>query len=137
MIKKRFSEIGDPIGDDEDAGCCQQRIDDVRQSVVAAIEALVGEQPSIGVLDNTAHGAQSGAVRLASLADQWQDSLGRAKLAVLGAVIGGIGVEPGDRGADHQGAAQQAGKQHRVVVSCTLAAEGSAASGMPSLATTT
>ena len=88
--KARFSIIRELVGDDEDAGCCQQRIDDVRQPVVTAIEALVGEQPSIGVLDNTAHGAQSGAVRLASLADQRQDSLGRAKLAVLGAVIGGM-----------------------------------------------
>ena len=86
------------------------------------------------MLDNAAHGAQPGAVRLASLADQRQDALGRAKSAVLGAVIGGIGVEPGDGGADDQSAAQQAGNS---IVSCTLAAEGSAASGMPSLATTT
>jgi hypothetical protein len=43
LIKARFSLIREPIGDDENAGCCEQRIDDVRQSVVAAIEALVGE----------------------------------------------------------------------------------------------
>src|SRR3954451_13884535 len=85
--KARFSLIRDPVGDDEDAGCCQQGIDDVRQSVVAAIEALVGEQPGVGVLDNAANGAQPGAVRLSALADQRQDTLGRAKPAVLGAVI--------------------------------------------------
>src|SRR3954468_15077122 len=28
--KARFSLIGEPVGDDENAGCCQQRIDDVR-----------------------------------------------------------------------------------------------------------
>src|SRR4051812_28217310 len=38
-----------------------------------------------------------------------------AKLVVVGAVIGRIGIEPGDGGADHQSAAQQGGKQHRVV----------------------
>src|SRR5215210_6539308 len=104
--KARFSLVREPVGDDENAGCCQQRIDDDGQPVVAAIEALVGEQPSIGVLDDAANGAQPGAVRLAPLADQRQDALGRAKSMVLGAVICGIGVEPGDRGADHQSAAQ-------------------------------
>src|SRR3954465_5975120 len=84
--KARFSLIREPVGDDENAGCCQQRIDDVRQSVVATVEALVGEQPSIGVLDNAANGAQPGAVRLAALADQQQDALSLAKPAVLGAV---------------------------------------------------
>src|SRR3954447_10439587 len=113
--KARFSLIREPVGDDENAGCCQQRIDDVRQSVVATVEALVGEQPSIGVLDNAANGAQPGSVWFAPLADQRQDALGRAQPAVLGAVIGGIGVEPRDRSADHQSAAQQGGKQHRVV----------------------
>ena len=54
------------------------------------------------MLDDAAHGAQPGAVRLAPLADQRQDARGRAKPVVLGAVIGGIGIEPGDRGADHQ-----------------------------------
>ena len=85
------------------------------------------------MLDNTANGAPPGAVRLAFLADERQDALGCAQPAVLGAVIGGIGVEPGDGGADHQGAAQRAGNS---IVSCTLAAEGKAARGMPSLATT-
>jgi hypothetical protein len=41
--KARFSQIREPVGDDEKAGCCQQRIDNDRQSVVPAIEALVGE----------------------------------------------------------------------------------------------
>src|SRR3954447_16217062 len=86
-FKARFSLIGEPVGNDENAGCCQQGIDDVRQSVVSAVEALIGEQPGVGVLDDAAHGAQPGAVRLASLADQRQNTLGRAKRAVLGAVI--------------------------------------------------
>ena len=132
--KARFSLIREPVGDDENAGCCQQRIDDDRQSVVAAIEALVGEQPSIGVLDNTANGAQSGAVWLAPLADQRQDALGCAKPAVLGAVIGGIGVEPAIAAQTTKARRSRAGNS---IVSCTLAAEGSAASGMPSLATRT
>ena len=88
--KARFSLIREPVGDDENAGCCQQRIDDARQSVIAAIEALVGEQPSVHVLDDTANGAEPGAVRLAPLADEQQDALGHVKPAVLGAVICGI-----------------------------------------------
>src|SRR3954462_11345074 len=96
LLKARFSLIREPVGDDENAGCCQQRIDDARQSVVAAIEAFVGEQPSVRVLDDAANRAQPGAVRLASLADQRQDALDGAKAAVLGAVIGSIGVEPSD-----------------------------------------
>src|SRR3954470_12659969 len=87
IAKARFSLIREPVGDDENAGCCQQRIDDAGQSVVAAIEAFVGEQPSVRVLDDAAHSAQPGAVRLAPLADQRQDALSRAKPAVLGAVI--------------------------------------------------
>jgi hypothetical protein len=43
FAKARFSLICEAVGDDEHAGCCEQRIDDVRQSVVAAIEALIGE----------------------------------------------------------------------------------------------
>src|SRR3954451_24445892 len=83
LFKERFSIIREPVGDDENAGCCQQRIDGARQPVVAAIEALVGEQPSIRMLDNAANGAQPGAVRLTSLADQRQDALDRAKPAVF------------------------------------------------------
>ncbi|MGH7054177.1 MAG: transposase, partial [Stellaceae bacterium] len=45
QAKARFSLIREPVGDEENAGCCQQRIDDDRQSVVPAIAALVGEQP--------------------------------------------------------------------------------------------
>src|SRR3954451_8579370 len=87
----------------------------ISQPVVAAIEALVGEQPNVRVLDDAASGAQPGPVRLASLADKRQDAFGRAKPAVLGAVICGIGIEPGDRSAAHQSAAQQGGKLHCVV----------------------
>ena len=39
----RFSVIDDPVGDEEMRDCCQSRINDPRQSVVPAIEALVGE----------------------------------------------------------------------------------------------
>src|SRR4051812_50183221 len=87
-FKARFSLIREPVGDDEDAGCCQQRIDDHGQSVVAAIEALVGEQPSICVLDDAAHGAQPRAMRLGPFADEWQGALGGAKTPGLG---GGVG----------------------------------------------
>src|SRR3954447_22161102 len=45
--KERFSLIREPIGDEENAGCGQQPINDNGQSVVAAIEAFIGEQPSI------------------------------------------------------------------------------------------
>src|SRR4051812_19130548 len=71
--------IRESVGDDENAGCCQQRIDNARQPVIPAIEALIGEQPSVRVLDDAANGAQPGAVRLAPLADERQDALGRAK----------------------------------------------------------
>src|SRR3954467_11083763 len=33
--KERFSIIREPVGDDENAGCCQQRIHGARQPVVA------------------------------------------------------------------------------------------------------
>src|SRR3954470_16558068 len=61
-FKARFSLVREPVSDDENAGCRQQRIDDGCQFVVAAIEALVGEQPGIRMLDNAANGAQPGAV---------------------------------------------------------------------------
>src|SRR3954454_20048798 len=94
--KARFSLIREPVGDDEDTGCCQQRIDDARQSVVPTIEALVGEKPSVCMLDDAAFGAQPGAMRLAPFADERQDTLGRAQPAVLDAVMGGIGIKPGN-----------------------------------------
>ena len=50
----RFSVIDDPVGDEEMRDCCQPRINDPRQSVVPAIEALVGEQPSVRMLDDAA-----------------------------------------------------------------------------------
>jgi hypothetical protein len=40
-------------------------------------------------------------VRLADLADERQDAVVPAKPAIIGAVIFGIGIEPGDSGADH------------------------------------
>jgi hypothetical protein len=133
-VKARFSLVREPVGDDKNAGCCQQRIDDDCQFVVPAIEALVGEQPGICMLDDAANGAQPGAVRLGPLADQRQDALGRAQPAVLGAMICGISIEPRDRSADHQARRSRAGNS---IVSFTLAAEGKAASGRPSLATMT
>jgi hypothetical protein len=43
------------------ARCKKIGIDEARQSIVTAIEALVGDQPRVRVLDNAVDSAQPGA----------------------------------------------------------------------------
>jgi hypothetical protein len=74
---------------------------------VSSIEALVVEQPCVGVLDDRADDAESGAVPGTDLADQGLDALAQAEPAVVRTVIAGIGEKAGDPGADHQGETQQ------------------------------
>lgn len=96
--------------DNNDAGCGEQCTDDGPQPVMAAIQAFVGEQSSIGVLNDTADWAEAGAVRLADLADDRLDAVTQAEPAVVGAVASDVGVEAGDAGADHHGNRSRSGK---------------------------
>ena len=50
---------------------------------MSSIEALVVEQPCVGVLDDGADGAESGAVPGTDLADQRLDALAQAEPAVV------------------------------------------------------
>src|SRR4051794_38623287 len=104
-IKARFSERVEAVRDDEDARGGQKRQDHAAQPVVAAVQPLVGEQPGAVVLDDAADGAEPRSMRLPYLADEGLDALARAEPAVVGAVVGRVGVEPADRGADGQGQA--------------------------------
>jgi len=83
--KARFSELNEASRDDKDAGCGEQRIDNGAQSVMATIQAFVGEQPSVGVLNDTADLAQAGAVRLAGLADHGLNAFTQAEPSIVGA----------------------------------------------------
>src|SRR4051812_25696144 len=103
--KARFSERVEAVRDDEDARGGQQGQDHAAQPVVAAVQPLVGEQPGAVVLDDAADGAEPRSMRLPYLADEGLDALARAEPAVVGAVVGRVGVEPADRGADGQGQA--------------------------------
>src|SRR5215212_8500964 len=113
--KARFSEPGDAVCDDEDAGGGQEGQDHAAQPVVTPIQPLVGQQPRAIVLDHAADRAEPGAVRLAHLPDEGPDALARAEPAVAGAVVARVGVQPADRGADGQGQAQQVREEPRVV----------------------
>src|SRR3954447_2350942 len=99
--KAPFSERGEAVRDDEDAGGGQEGQDHPGQPVVAPVEPLVGEQPRAIVLDDAADQAEPRAVRLADLADAGLDALPRAEPAIVGAVVGRVGVQPADGGADH------------------------------------
>ena len=80
---------------------------------MSSIEALVVEQPCVGVLDDRADDAESGAVPGTDLADQGLDALAQAEPAVVRTVIAGIGEKAGDPGA--QGETQQF-REHVCVV---------------------
>jgi hypothetical protein len=82
---------------------------------VSSIEALVVEQPCVGVLDDGADAAEAGAVPGTDLADPGLDALAQAEPAIVRAVIAGIGEKTGDPGADHQSEAQQFGEHPGVV----------------------
>src|SRR3954463_5879065 len=103
--KAPFSERAESVRDDEDAGRVQEGQDHAAQPVLPAVQPLVGQQPRAVVLDDAADRAEPRAVRLAHLADVRLDTLARAEPAVAGAVVGGVGVQPADRGADDLGQA--------------------------------
>ena len=79
------------------------------------VQPLVGQQPRAIVLDHAADRAEPRAVRLAHLADAGLDAVLQAEPAVVGAVVGRVGVQPADGGADHLGQAQQMREEPRVV----------------------
>src|SRR3954451_13139500 len=116
MCHKRWlSEISKPVGDDQNAGICEQRLNDAGRPVVAAGKALVAEEPGVDVLHDGADGAEPAAVVHAFVPDYGSDALAQAEPAVIGAVIAGIGHETGDRDASDQGKAQQFREHGRVV----------------------
>ena len=82
---------------------------------MSSIEALVVEQPCVGVFDDGADDAESGAMPGTDFPDQRLDALAQAEPAVVRAIIAGIGEKAGDPGADHQGEAQQFGEHSGVV----------------------
>jgi hypothetical protein len=65
-VKVQFSEIDEPVSDNENAGCYQQRVVDDRKHVVVMIEGLVGEQLSFAYSTTIfqAAAAASGSERL-------------------------------------------------------------------------
>src|SRR3954465_9772899 len=101
--KAPFSERAEAVRDDEDAGGVQEGQDHTAQPVLAAVQPLVSQQPRTVVLDDAADRTEPRAVRLAHLADVRLDTLARPEPAVGGAVVGGVGVEPADGGADDLG----------------------------------
>ena len=80
---------------------------------MSSIEALVVEQPCVGVFDDGADDAESGAMPGTDFPDQRLDALAQAEPAVVHAVVAGIGEEARDPGA--QGEAQQFGEHSGVV----------------------
>ncbi len=82
---------------------------------MVAIQALVGEQPGIGVLDDTADLAMASAMRLADLADDWLDAVTQAKPSVVGAIVSSVGVKPSDAGTVHHGQPEQDGEEPGIV----------------------
>src|SRR3954463_7794716 len=95
--KAPFSERAEAVRDDEDAGGVQEGQDHAAQPVLAAVQPLVSQQPRPVVLDDAADRTEPRAVRLAHLAEVRLDTLARAEPAIVGAAVGGVGVEPADR----------------------------------------
>lgn len=77
---------------------------------MSSIEALVVEQPCVGILDDGADDAEAGTMVRTDLPDQGLDALAQAKPAVVRTVVAGIGEKARDPDADHQGEAQQFGE---------------------------
>src|SRR3954468_21426319 len=65
-FKVQSSEVNEPVGDNENAGCCQQRVVDDRKHVVVTIEGVVGEQLRVAYSTtiSQAAAAASGSKRL-------------------------------------------------------------------------
>ena len=74
----------------EDAGGLKQGLDDEAEPVIAESQALVIEQPSVGILDDGTDNAEPGAVVGTDLADYGLDALAQTEPAVVGAVVPGI-----------------------------------------------
>jgi hypothetical protein len=88
--KRRLSKIGEPVGDDKDAGGGKQGLNDGGRAVVSSIQAFVVEQPSIDILHDGADGSEPGAVLNAFVPDHGPDALAQAEPTVIGAVVAGI-----------------------------------------------
>src|SRR3982751_4948730 len=115
MIKAKFSEATDAVGDAEDARGGQESQDHAAEPVLPPVQSLVGQQPGASVLDHAADPAQSRAVRCADLAGTGLDAVPEAEGAVVGAVVAGVGVQPADGSADDLGQVQQMREEPRVV----------------------
>ena len=57
-FKVQLSEVDEPVGDHENAGCCQQRVVDGRKHVAVTIEGLVGEQLSVAYSTTISQGSR-------------------------------------------------------------------------------
>ena len=74
---------------------------------MSSVEALVVEQPCVGVLDDGADDAETGAVLGTDLPDQGLNALTQTEPAVVRTIVTGIGEKTRDPGVDHQGETQQ------------------------------
>ena len=70
-------------------------MNDPSGAVVAAVKALVVEEPGVDILHDGADGAEPGAMIGPFMPDHGPDALTQAEPAVIGAVVAGIGEKGG------------------------------------------
>jgi hypothetical protein len=100
---------------------------------MSSVEALVVEQPGVGVLDDGANDTKTGAVLGTNFPDQRLDAFAQAEPAIIGAVVAGMARSRAILAPTTRARRSNSGN---IRVSWTFAAEATAPSGNPSLETT-